>query len=52
MTGPKSFVLVPFGAPGVGPEKNLQPMLVSVMFCPTSCACIRKSVFVAAMFSA
>ena len=52
MIGPKSFVLVPLGAPGVGPEKNLQPMPVSVMFCPASCACIRKSVLVAAMFNA
>src|ERR1019366_9472735 len=52
MIGPKSFVLVPFGAPGVGPEKNLQPAPVSAMFWPTSCACIRKSVLGAAMFNA
>ena len=27
MTGPKSLVLVPFGPPGVGPLKYLQPAL-------------------------
>src|ERR1035441_1776523 len=52
MIGPKSLALVPLGAPGVGPEKNLQPAPVSAMFWPTSCACIRKSVLVAAMFNA
>src|SRR5664280_3719499 len=52
MTGPKSFVLVPLGAPGVGPVKYLQPVPVSAMLWLTNCACIRKSVFVAAMFSA
>ena len=52
MIGPKSFVLVPLGAPGVGPVKYLQPVLVPVTLRPSSCACIRKSVLVAAMFNA
>ncbi len=34
MIGPKSLVLVPFGAPGVGPVKYLQPTPVSVMLWP------------------
>ena len=52
MTGPASAAEMPLGAPGVGCVKYLRTVPPSVTDAASNCACIRKSVLVALMFSA